>query len=210
MSLENEDRSATNDVSGIGDEVRKLPKVSYARDFLLSLSQLEICQKLPDGFDQLILSELQDTSRGIQDRQKIPGSLPSQGFSRNDYSSSPPTRGDSDGNSRGIYGRWESRSSGRSDRDSDSQSDKDSDPGRRYGNQARRTWQSSEHDGLLGSGSFPRPPAYASAMAATKARTSDNYQLNRNNEPYHPPRPYKVNFHLIIAVQLVPLYQIML
>lgn len=71
-------------------------------------------------------SELEDTSRGIQDRQKIPGSLPSQGFRRNDYSSSPPTRGDSDGSSRGIYGRWDSRSSGRSDRDSDSQSDKDS------------------------------------------------------------------------------------
>ncbi|MCD7450724.1 hypothetical protein HAX54_008178 [Datura stramonium] len=127
MSLENEDRSATNHVSEIGDEFRRHPKVSYTREFLLSLSQLEICKKLPSGFDQLILSELEDTSRGIQERQKIPGSLPSQGFRRNDYSSSPPTRGDSDGNSRGIYGRWESRSSGRSDRDSDSQSsDKDS------------------------------------------------------------------------------------
>ncbi|XP_055817210.1 uncharacterized protein LOC129886525 [Solanum dulcamara] len=195
MSLENEDRSVTNHVSEIGDEVRKHPKVSYTREFLLSLSQLEICQKLPTGFDQLILSELEDTSRGIQDRQKLSGNLPSQGFRRNDYSSSPPTRGDSDGNSRGIYGRWDSRSSGRSDRDSDSQSDKDSDPGRRYGNQARRTWQSSEHDGLLGSGSFPRPSAYASGTAATKVRASDNYQLNRSNEPYHPPRPYKAVPH---------------
>ncbi|KAK4738830.1 hypothetical protein R3W88_002527 [Solanum pinnatisectum] len=194
MSLENEDGSATNHVSEIGDEVRKHPKVSYTREFLLSLGQLEICQKLPTGFDQLILSELEDTSRGIQDRQKIPGSLPSQGFRRNDYSSSPPTRGDSDGSSRGIYGRWDSRSLGRSDRDSDSQSDKDSDPGRRYGNQGRRTWQSSEHDGLLGSGSFPRPSAYASGTA-TKVRASDNYQLNRSNEPYHPPRPYKAVPH---------------
>ncbi|XP_060218541.1 uncharacterized protein LOC132645538 [Lycium barbarum] len=195
MSLENEDGIATNDVSGIGDEVRKHPKVSYTREFLMSLSELEICKKLPSGFDQLILSELEDTSRGMQDRQKIPGSLPSQGLRRNDYSSSPPTRGDSDGNSRGIYGRWESRSSGRSDRDSDSQSDKDSDPGRRYGNQARRTWQSTEHDGLLGSGSFPRPAAYASGTAAAKVRASDNYQLNRSNEPYHPPRPYKAVPH---------------
>lgn len=195
MSLENEDTNATNHVSEIGDEVRKHPKVSYTREFLLSLSQLEICQKLPTGFDQLILSELEDSSRGIQDRQKIHGNLSSQGFRRNDYSSSPPTRGDSDGNSRGIYGRWESRSSGRSDRDSDSQSDKDSDQGRRYGNQARRTWQSSEHDGLLGSGSFPRPSVYASGMAATKARPSDSYQLNRSSEPYHPPRPYKAVPH---------------
>ncbi|KAJ8529223.1 hypothetical protein K7X08_036058 [Anisodus acutangulus] len=195
MSLENEDTSATNNVSEIGDEVRKHPKISYTREFILSLSQLEICKKLPTGFDQLIMSELEDISRGIQDRQKIPGSLPSQGFGRNDYSSSPPTRGDSDGNSRGIYGRWESRSSACSDRDSDSQSDKDSDPGRRYGNQAWRTWQSSEHDGLLGSGSFPRPTAFASGTAAAKVRASDNYQLNRSNELYHPPRPYKAVPH---------------
>ncbi|MCD7450723.1 hypothetical protein HAX54_008177 [Datura stramonium] len=69
------------------------------------------------------------------------------------------------------------------------------DPGRRYGNQARRTWQSSEHDGLLGSGSFPRPSTYASGVAATKVRASDNYQLSRSNEPYHPPRPYKAVPH---------------
>ncbi|OIT08047.1 PREDICTED: uncharacterized protein LOC109226469 isoform X1 [Nicotiana attenuata] len=194
MSLENEDRSSTDHVSEIG-EVRKHSKVSYTREFLLSLSQLEICKKIPTGFDQSILSELEDTSRGIQDRQRIPGSLPSQGFRRSDYSSSPPTRGDSDGNSRGIYGRWESRSSGRSDRDSDTQSDKDSDPVRRYGNQARRTWQSSEHDGLLGSGSFPKPSAYASGVSAAKVRASDNHQLNRSNEPYHPPRPYKAMPH---------------
>jgi len=68
-------------------------------------------------------SELGDTS---QDRYRIPGSASSQSFRRNDYSSSPPTRGDSSNFSRGIHGRWDSRSSGRSDRDSESQSDWDS------------------------------------------------------------------------------------
>ena len=48
-------------------------------------------------------------------------------FRRNEYGSSPPTRGDSSSySSRGIHGRWESRSSGRSDKESDSQSDWDS------------------------------------------------------------------------------------
>ena len=66
-------------------------------------------------------SEFEDTS---QDQQRIPGTL--SGYRRNEYSSSPPTRGDSGNYSRGIHGRWESRSSGRSDKDSDSQSDWDS------------------------------------------------------------------------------------
>lgn len=71
-------------------------------------------------------SKLEDSSHGIQDRQRVPGSLPLQGFRRTDYSSSPPTRGDSSSYSRGNYGRWESRSSGWSDRDNDAQSDRDS------------------------------------------------------------------------------------
>ena len=62
----------------------------------------------------------------LPDRTSIPGRLPYQGFRRNEYSSSPPTRGDTSTYSRGIYGKWDSRSSVRSDRDSDSQSDKDS------------------------------------------------------------------------------------
>lgn len=71
-------------------------------------------------------SEFVDISHSIQDRQRVPGSLPLQGFRRTDYSSSPPTRGDSSSYSRGNFGRWESRSSGRSDRDNESQSDRDS------------------------------------------------------------------------------------
>lgn len=71
-------------------------------------------------------SELEDTSHGIQDHQRVPGSLPLQGFRRTDYSSSPPTRGDSSSYSRGNYGRWDNRSSGWGDRDNDAQSDWDS------------------------------------------------------------------------------------
>ncbi|KAJ1393438.1 hypothetical protein SESBI_34972 [Sesbania bispinosa] len=111
-------------------------------------------------------------------------------FRRNEYGSSPPTRGDMNSFSRGTHGKWESRSSGRSDKDSDSQSEWDSDSGKRIGNQSRRSWQGPEHDGLLGSGSFPRPSGLP-GLSAPKFRANDNYQLNRSNEPYHPPRPYK-------------------
>ncbi|XP_075101413.1 uncharacterized protein LOC107829230 isoform X1 [Nicotiana tabacum] len=191
MSSGIDDGSSTNCAS----EARKHSRISYSREFLLSISQLGICEKLPSEFDQSILSEFVDTSHSIQDRQRVPGSLPLQGFRRTDYSSSPPTRGDSSSYSRGNFGRWESRSSGRSDRDNESQSDRDSDSGWRSGNQAQHTRQSSEHDGLLGSGSFPRPSAYASGISAPKVRASNNYQSNKSNEPYHPPRPYKAGPH---------------
>ncbi|KAA8516089.1 hypothetical protein F0562_019268 [Nyssa sinensis] len=191
MSLENEDQISTDKPADKLCESKKYSKISYSRDFLLSLRELDICKKLPSAFDQSILSEFEDSSHNILDRQRIPGSLPGQSFRRSEYGSSPPTRGDSSSYSRGIYGRWENRSSGRGDRDSDSQSDWDSDSGRRNGIQTRRSWQTSEHDGLLGSGSFPRPSGHAPGVSAPKVRPNDHYQLNKSNEPYHPPRPYK-------------------
>lgn len=66
--------------------------------------------------------------------------------------------------------------------------------GRRYGNQSRRSQQAPEHDGLLGSGSFPRPSGYSAGVSTPKFRPNEHYQLNKSNEPYHPPRPYKVSF----------------
>ncbi|XWS46143.1 hypothetical protein CRYUN_Cryun14cG0038400 [Craigia yunnanensis] len=191
MSLENEEQHSLDQPADTSEESQKKSLISYTRDFLLSLSELDVCKKLPPGFfDQSILSEFEDTS---QDRQRIPGTL--SGYRRNEYSSSPPTRGDSGNYSRGTHGRWDSRSSGRSERDSDSQSDWDLDSGRRYGNQSRRSWQGPEHDGLLGSGSFPQPSGYAAGASAPKFRANDQYHLNRSNEPYHPPRPYKAVPH---------------
>uniref|UniRef100_A0A5B7AAV6 Chorismate synthase n=1 Tax=Davidia involucrata TaxID=16924 RepID=A0A5B7AAV6_DAVIN len=195
MSLENEDQSSPDKLAETLCEYKKHSKISYSRDFILSLSELDICKKLPSGFDQSILSEFEGTFHGIQDRQRIPGSLPLQSFRRNEYGSSPPTRGDSSNYSWGIHGRSDNRSSGRSDRDSDLQSDLDSDSGRRYGIQSRWSWQSSEHDGLLGSGSFPRPSGYAGGVSAPKVQANDHYQLNKSNELYHPPRPYKAIPH---------------
>ncbi|XP_022757444.1 uncharacterized protein LOC111304778 isoform X2 [Durio zibethinus] len=188
MSLENEEQHSLDQPSDSIKDSQKKSKISYTRDFLLSLSELDVCKKLPPGFNQSFLSELEDTS---QDRQRIPGTL--LGFRRTEYGSSPPTKGDSGNYSRGTHGRWDSRSSGRSDRDSDSQSDWDSDSGRRY--QSRRSWQGPEHDGLLGSGSFPRPSGYVAGTSAPKFRANDQYHLNRSNEPYHPPRPYKAVPH---------------
>ncbi|KAH1044794.1 hypothetical protein AAZX31_09G234100 [Glycine max] len=185
MSFQSEDQGLLDQATDQG--LQEKLKISYTRDFLLSLSGLDICRELPSGFDRSLLSEFEDAS---QDRQRSTGGLSVHSFSRRiEYSSSPLTRGDSF--SRGIHGKWETRSSGRSDKDSDSQSELDSDSGKRFGNQSRRSWQGPEHDGLLGSGSFPRPSGYTPGLAALKFRANDNYQLNRSNEPYHPPRPYK-------------------
>ncbi|XP_075519146.1 uncharacterized protein LOC142553045 isoform X2 [Primulina tabacum] len=195
MSVENEDQSCSHNASGNFKVDLKGPKLSYTRKFIVSLSNLDICRKLPSGFDESLLSEFQGTSECIPDRPRIPGSLPLQSFRQNQYGSSPPAQGDSGDYSRGIHGKWEIRSSGRSDRDNDSHSDRDSESGRRFGNQARGSWQTREPDGLLGSGSFPRPFGNASGMSAPKTRTNEHYQLSKSNEPYHPPRPYKAAPH---------------
>ncbi|PIN20170.1 hypothetical protein CDL12_07132 [Handroanthus impetiginosus] len=193
MSLQDEDRRSLEEGSEKNDVVPMNLKISYSREYLLSLSNLDICKKLPSGFDQSLISEFEDALIRLPDRPGIPGSQSLQGFRRNEYSSSPPTRGTAGNYSRGIYGKWESR--GRSDRDSDSQSDRDSDSGRRYGHQSRRSWQTPEHDGLLGSGSFPRPSGYTAGISALKGRANEQNQLIRSNEPYHPPRPYKAVPH---------------
>ena len=73
-----------------------------------------------------LISEFEDAFQGIQDWPRIHGSVPFQSYRRTDYSSSPPTKGDSSSYSQGIYGKWDSRSSGRSERDTDPQSDWDS------------------------------------------------------------------------------------
>ncbi|XP_074321689.1 uncharacterized protein LOC141658731 [Silene latifolia] len=112
------------------------PSRSYTKEFLLSLSELDVCKKLPDGFDESLLSKFCDTSYGgPQDRPRALGSSPLQGFRRTDYGSSLPARGDSGTYSRGIQ-RWDSRSSGKSEGDSDSTY---SESGRRYGSQKRGT-----------------------------------------------------------------------
>ncbi|KAK8588016.1 hypothetical protein V6N12_022475 [Hibiscus sabdariffa] len=190
MSLENEEQHSLDQPADASKEYQKKSRISYTRDFLLSLSDLDVCKKLPPGFDKSILSEFEDT---LQDRQRVPGTF--SGYRRNEYSSSPPTRGESGNYSRGIPGRWDGRSGGKSDRDSDTQSDLDSDHGRRHGNQSSRSWHGPEHDGLLGSGSFPRPSGFTAGASAPKFRPNDQYHLSKSNESYHPPRPYKAVPH---------------
>ncbi|KAI3444498.1 hypothetical protein Pfo_001163, partial [Paulownia fortunei] len=160
------------------------PKISYSREFLLSLSNLDICKKLPSGSDESLIRSTKNSWE-----------LAVAGFQKKRVWLVSTYSGDAVNYARGIYGKWESRSSGRSDRDSDSQSDRDSDSGRRYGHQSRRSWQTPEHDGLLGSGSFPRPPGYAAGISAPNVRANEPNQLSRSSEPYHPPRPYKAVPH---------------
>ncbi|KAL2233854.1 UNVERIFIED_CONTAM: hypothetical protein Sindi_1117600 [Sesamum indicum] len=228
MSLGYEDRRSLDNGSEKLDVVLTKRKIYYSRDFLLSLSNLDICKKLPSGFDESLISEFEDALLRLPDRPRIPGSLPVHGFRRIEYGSSPPTRGGSGSYPRGTSGKWGSRSSGRSDRDSDSQSDRESGCVQLSSVGLRdiyiqfsgcfsfllhyQIWLSNEaclralvegecgkaiiltpeHDGLLGSGSFPRPSGYAAGISAAKVQANEHHQLGRSSEPYHPPRPYKV------------------
>lgn len=190
MSTETEEQHLVLQPEDVSTEPSGKPRRSYTIEFLLSFSELEVCKKLPDGFDKSLLSEFEDGSFGIQDRPRVLGSSPLQGFRRTDYGtgSSPPARGDSANYSRGLN-KWDSRSSGRSDTDSDSEA------GRRFSSQARKSGQNAEHDGLLGSGSFPRPAGYAAGTSVPRFRPNGNLPLSRSNEPYQPPRPYKAVPH---------------
>lgn len=107
-AVQSEDSTATSS---------KKPSRSYTREFLLSLSELEVCKKLPKGFDESLLSDFDDAS--THDRQRVLGSSLLHGYKRTEYGSSMPAKGDSGNFSRGSN-RWDSRSSVRSDTDSDS------------------------------------------------------------------------------------------
>ncbi|XP_010427558.1 PREDICTED: uncharacterized protein LOC104712360 isoform X1 [Camelina sativa] len=192
MSTANEQQFPMDQLVETSDESRKKPRISYTRKFLLSLSEKDVCKKLPNlpgEFDEALLLDFEDPS---PERVRISGDFSSHGFRRNDYSSSPPTRGELGSNSRGIHGRWEGRSGGWNDKDSDSQSDRDSgELGRRSGMPSRRPWQAPEHDGLLGKGSFPKPSGFGAGTSGPRPQSNDSHQLSRTNEPYYPPRPYK-------------------
>ncbi|KAJ4905568.1 hypothetical protein Rs2_09226 [Raphanus sativus] len=193
MSIPDEQQFPIDQLVGISDESNKKPRISYTRNFLLSLRDKDVCKKLPNlpaEFNDLFSRDSEDPS---PDRLRTSGDFSAHALRRNDYSSSPPTRGELGSNSRGNHGRWEGRSGGWNDKDSDSShSDRDTgERGRRPGLPARRPWQPPEHDGLLGKGSFPKASGFGAGPSAPKPQSNDTYQLRRSNEPYHPPRPYK-------------------
>ncbi|XP_064945586.1 uncharacterized protein LOC135597069 isoform X2 [Musa acuminata AAA Group] len=190
MSLDNEDQELLERkyVS------EKQPKVSYTREYLLSFSNLDICKKLPSGFDASILSEFDEASIIVNEQQRGVGRLTFQSTKHSEYGSSPPNRLETTGSfPRGNFGRWDAHSSGTSNKDGDVQANHEGstqDSGRHSGTQSRRFLQHPEHDGLLGSGTYPRPSGYAGS-SAPRARMAGHFQLNRTHEPYQPPRPYK-------------------
>ncbi|CAM8914195.1 unnamed protein product [Rhodiola kirilowii] len=201
MGLQDDDVQSLDQPADENQEVPKKTKITYATTFLLSLSDLELCKQLPDGFDKSILnqniesllistSKFHDALHGSQEKARASGGFATQNLGQTEYSASPTTRRDASSYSRGSAGKWESRS-----RDSDYQSDRDSESGRQFGTHSRRPWQNSEHDGLLGSGASSKLIAHTSGTSAPKFRASEEYHLNRSNAPYQPPRPYKAVPH---------------
>lgn len=86
-------------------------------------------------------------------------------------------------------GRWDARSSGSSDHEGDLPGRESNQLDKCSGNQSRHNWRNTEHDGLLGSGAFPRPLGYVRPLASNDR--GSGYQLSRNSGRYQPPRPYK-------------------
>lgn len=157
-------------------------RVLYSRELLISIGASERCKNLPPGFDASVLSELQEASSvalGSKGHYATP--LGRSDGSGGGYSYS--SRGGSSG------GRWDTRSTGSSDREGDLPDREPLTQDRRNGNQYKRNWQNTEHDGLLGSGGFPRPTGYAGQLASKDRGNTP--QPNRTTERYQPPRPYK-------------------
>lgn len=196
MSLENEVqlslRSPMGSSAPASDQMK--PRIRYTREFFLSLRELDVCKKLPSGFDKSILSDLEEAANTASERQRSFGNLSLQGSRRGEYGSQLLNRPENSSSyTKGIPSRWDARPSGSSEREVDLQADRESftqDSGRRFANQNRRTWQDPEHDGLLGSGSLARPPGFA-GTSALKTRGNGQYPLSRSTEPYQPPRAYK-------------------
>ncbi|XBI34060.1 hypothetical protein VPH35_119910 [Triticum aestivum] len=167
----------------MSSEAPKNMRTVYSREFLISIGESDRCKNLPPGVNLSLLNELQEASsvayeRGNRGQYTTPLGR-SDGSGGYTYSS----RGGSSG------GRWDTRSTGSSDREGDFP-DRDSlTQDRHNGTQYKRTWQKVEHDGLLGSGGFPRPSGYAGPLAAKDRGNAP--QPNRTAERYQPPRPYK-------------------
>ncbi|KAG8069522.1 hypothetical protein GUJ93_ZPchr0006g45848 [Zizania palustris] len=161
-------------------EPKRKMRISYSREFMLLVGESEHCKKLPLGFDSSLLSELQEMSAGVLERNKGYYTTPlgkSDGLGGYSYSS----RGGSSG------GRWDTRLSESSDRDVDLPDREPLMQNRRNGNQYKRNWQITEHDGLLGSGVLPRPSGYGGQMESKDH--GNTYQPTRSSERYQPPHP---------------------
>uniref|UniRef100_A0ACD5ZQF4 Uncharacterized protein n=1 Tax=Avena sativa TaxID=4498 RepID=A0ACD5ZQF4_AVESA len=158
----------------------KTMRTAYSREFLISIGQSERCKHLPPGVDVSLLNELNEAASAAYNKGQYSTPLGrSDGSGGYSYSS----RGGNTG------GRWDTRSTGSSDREGDFPDRELLTQDRRNGNQYKRTWQNSEHDGLLGSGGFPRPSGYAGQLAPKDRGNVP--QPNRTSERYQPPRPYK-------------------
>ncbi|GAB2221976.1 hypothetical protein Drorol1_Dr00013173 [Drosera rotundifolia] len=59
MSAGDGDRSSESE-EVVGEKPRKESKIRYSREVLLSLSELEVCKKLPSGVDESVLRELDE------------------------------------------------------------------------------------------------------------------------------------------------------
>ncbi|KAE8784061.1 hypothetical protein D1007_42424 [Hordeum vulgare] len=167
----------------MSSEAPKKMRMVYSREFLISIGESGRCKNLPPGVNLSLLNELQEASSVAYERTNRGQYTTPLGRSDGSGGYTYSSRGGSSG------GRWDTRSTGSSDREGDLPDRESLTQDRHNGTQNKRTWQKVEHDGLLGSGGFPRPSGYAGPLAAKDRGNAP--QPNRTAERYQPPRPYK-------------------
>ncbi|KAH7854705.1 hypothetical protein Vadar_016963 [Vaccinium darrowii] len=164
-------------------------KISYTRDFLLSLSELEVCKRLPGGFNPSTSCEVDAAWTSLFDMQKISGSLLSHVSRVSRCGSSSSARCESGNSPRSSGGKRDSQSSGSNNQHRRSQGDCGSGDGSHYGPHSQYFRQFAGHNGLLGSGS--NLFQCTAGILAPKPEAQLQYELRKSDNPYRHPYYYK-------------------
>ncbi|XP_058206012.1 uncharacterized protein LOC131319659 isoform X3 [Rhododendron vialii] len=167
-------------------------KICYTRAFLLSLSQLEVCKRLPCGFDpSTSCSESNASCTSLFDMQKIlRTSLLSHESRVSRCGSSSAARGDSGNSSQGSGGKQDGHSRGWNNQDRGSKCDRDSGDESHYGPRSQY-FRQFPGDGLLGSRTSPNVFQCTAGTSAPKIEAQLQYELRKSDNPYPLPRSYK-------------------
>ncbi|WKA07301.1 hypothetical protein VitviT2T_025145 [Vitis vinifera] len=111
MDSENQDRCSPgrSEPDETSEGTQKQSRISYARDFLLSLAELDECKNLPSGFDSSLLSEFNDPNSGMSECQRVASNQSLHSFKSSVYASSQSNH-NSDSGQQNVkqYGRpWQ-------------------------------------------------------------------------------------------------------
>ncbi|XP_050223591.1 uncharacterized protein LOC126673479 [Mercurialis annua] len=166
---------------------------SYTRQFLLSLAKLDICNRLPIGFDSSILSELNNASAGspfwfcsVTDSGSSDDSL------SRDFQSTSSSFGVSSTKAQGSSCHPPQPSELNNASTGSQQSSSDTESGRWDGSPSQHSQQNPEC-GLLRREALPKYRESLAANSPPVVQGNSCHLLNRSATPYRPPHLSKMN-----------------